>query len=233
MRNLLEALGAPVWGTKAKMWPRLVHAETRRELQKRDGSKTPNEDISLVTKRGPQPLRWSPWQPQNPSRTAISTKSDETVHLTVMCTAFVKRMAYAKAVLKVDPELALRSLADKIANKAGADGIQLKVETTPEHWRRWASTRRTKRSVSMLASRVVTRLSLDVTLAMDVWPWLVRHVGWLLERYHVKANKKTAFEECFGKPYQGEVMKFAEAALFHMDVSPSRRIRTVPSGRVP
>ena len=36
MRNRLRALGAPVWVTKAQMWPRLVHAEARRELQKRD-----------------------------------------------------------------------------------------------------------------------------------------------------------------------------------------------------
>ena len=60
---------------------------------------------------------------------------------------------------------------------------------------------------------------------MDVWPWLVRHAGWLLERYHVKANKKTAFEDRFGKPCQGEVMKFAETALFRVAVSPSGKIR--------
>ena len=36
MRNQLRALGALVWGTKAQMWPRLVHAEARRELQQRD-----------------------------------------------------------------------------------------------------------------------------------------------------------------------------------------------------
>ena len=46
-----------------------------------------------------------------------------------MCAAFVKRMAYAKAALKVDPEPALKLLADKIAVRASADGIQLKVET--------------------------------------------------------------------------------------------------------
>ena len=44
--------------------------------------------------------------------------------------------------------------------------------------------------------------------------------GW----YHVKANKKTAFEDCFGKPYQGEVMKFVEAAMFRVAVSPSGKI---------
>ena len=48
-----------------------------------------------------------------------------------MCAAFVKRMACAKAVLKVDPEPALKLLADRIAERASADGIQPKVETAP------------------------------------------------------------------------------------------------------
>ena len=61
---------------------------------------------------------------------------------------------------------------------------------------------------------------------MDVWPWLVRHAGWLLERYHVKGNKQTTFEDCFGKPYQGEVKKFGKAALFRLVVSPSGRVRS-------
>ena len=54
-------------------------------------------------------------------------------------------MAYTKAVLKVDPEPALRLWADKIAVRASADGIQLKS---------WASTRRCGTSDSMFASRV-------------------------------------------------------------------------------
>ena len=36
MRNRLRAHGAPVWSTNAQMWPQFVHAEIRRELQKRD-----------------------------------------------------------------------------------------------------------------------------------------------------------------------------------------------------
>ena len=55
---------------------------------------------------------------------------------------------------------------------------------------------------------------------MDVWPWTVRHAGWLLG-----AINKTAFEDCFGKPYQGEELKFAWAALFRVAVSPSGKIR--------
>ena len=160
---------------------------------------------------------------QNPLCAAISSKFDENAYLTAMCAAFVKRMAYAKAVLKVDPEPALRSLADKIAVRASADGIQLKVETAP----RFSSQSigavgraqdAVEGQIRCLRLELETRLSLEATPAMDVWPWMVRHAGWLLERYHVKANKKTAFEDCFGKPYQGEVMKFAEAALFRVAV---------------
>ena len=71
-----------------------------------------------------------------------------------------------------------------------------------------------------------TRLSIAVTPAMDIWPWLVRNAGWFLERYHVKGNKKTASEDCFGTPYQGEILKFAEAALFRLAVSPSGKVRS-------
>ena len=58
---------------------------------------------------------------QNALCAAISTKSGEAAYLTAMRAALVKRMAYAKAVLKVDSEPALRSLADKIAVRASAD----------------------------------------------------------------------------------------------------------------
>ena len=39
------------------------------------------------------------------------------------------------------------------------------------------------------------------------------------------ANKKTAFVDCFGKPYQGEMVKIAEGALFRVALSPSGKIR--------
>ena len=73
--------------------------------------------------------------------------------------------------------------------------------------------------IRCLRLELETGLSIEVTPATDVWPWLVRHAGWLLDRYHVKGNQKTAFEDCFGKPYQGEVMKFEEAALDRAGVS--------------
>ena len=125
---------------------------------------------------------------QNPLCAAISTKSDESAYLTAMCAAFVKRMGYVNAVLKVDPEHALSSLADKIAVKASADGIQLKVETAPRFSRQ--STSAVARGQDAVEGQIrCLRLELEntslvgMTPAIDVWPWSVRHTGCLLERY--------------------------------------------------
>ena len=129
----------------------------------------------------------------------------------------------------------MKTLADKIALRASADGIQLKVETAP----RFSSIGAVGRpqdpvegQIRCLRLELETRLSREVTPFMDIWPWLVRHAGWLLERYHVKANKKKAVEYCLGKPYQGEILKFAEAALFPLAVSPCGKVRSeVRQGR--
>ena len=119
---------------------------------------------------------------QNPLRAAISTKSDENAYLSAMCAAFAKRMAYAKAVLKVDPEPALRLLVDKIVVRASADGIQLKVETAPRFSSQSiGAVGRAEDAVGgqirCLRLELETRLSIEVILAMAVWQWLVRHAG--------------------------------------------------------
>ena len=179
-------------------------------------------------KRRHQPLVMVEVAAQNPLCAALSTMSDENAYLSAMCAAFAKRMRYVKAVLKVDPEPPLKALADRSALEASADGIQPKVETAPrlsshnigatlttmsyenafldavcesssegrdEHNTQW------KGQIRCLRLELERRLSIEVTPAMDVWPWLVRHAGWSLEKYHMKSNKKTAFEDCFGKPY--------------------------------
>ena len=115
-------------------------------------------------------------------------------------------MVFTKAVLKVDPEPALKLLADKIAVRASAEGVQLKVETAPRFSSQSiGAVGRAQDAVEgpirCLRLELETCLSLQVSPAMDVWPWLVRHAGWFLERHHVKGNKKTACEDCCGKPY--------------------------------
>ena len=64
--NWLSALGAPLWGTKAQMFPRLVHAEARRELQKRDEAWLADRARELAEAGGQGELR-VPTAPEEPS----------------------------------------------------------------------------------------------------------------------------------------------------------------------
>ena len=85
------------------------------------------------------------------------------------------------AVLKVNPEPALRPLAGKIALRASADGMQLKVETAPRFSSQIVGAvgraqDAVEGQIRCLRLELETRLSLEVTPPMHGWPWLVRHV---------------------------------------------------------
>ena len=60
MRNQLKTLGALLWCTKAQLWPRLVHAEARRELQKRHEARLADRACELPKARKQSELRDEP-----------------------------------------------------------------------------------------------------------------------------------------------------------------------------
>ena len=78
MRKRLKEMGAPVWGTKAHFSPRLVHAEARRELQKRDEQWLADRARDLAEAGGQGELR-VPRAPEEPS--ADERARHETTHL--------------------------------------------------------------------------------------------------------------------------------------------------------
>ena len=78
-KHAKPALGAPVWGKKAQMWPRIVHAEARRELQKRDEAWLADRVRELAEAGGQGELR-VPRGPEEPS--AEARARHEITHLT-------------------------------------------------------------------------------------------------------------------------------------------------------
>ncbi|CAK0836500.1 unnamed protein product, partial [Prorocentrum cordatum] len=57
-----------------------------------------------------------------------------------------------------------------------------------------------------------------------LWPWLVRHIGFIAEMFHVKSNGRTPHQDATGTTYHGVVLKFAEAAMFKHPMSSSGRM---------
>eukprot|EP00435_Cladocopium_sp_Y103_P019977 s1163_g4.t2 len=54
------------------------------------------------------------------------------------------------------------------------------------------------------------------------WSWVVRHAAWLHNRFHVKANGRTCFEELHQSRYKQDVVPWAEKVLF-MERRPKHR----------
>ena len=52
-----------------------------------------------------------------------------------------------------------------------------------------------------------------------VWPWMVRHTAWQLERFMVRGNGATAYEGSFGVAYRGECLKFGELGVFRHNMT--------------
>ena len=65
------------------------------------------------------------------------------------------------------------------------------------------------RQVRTMRADLEGRYGVEVTPASPCWPWLVRHSGCLLDRYHQRANGNTAHPDCFGVEHRGDVLSSA------------------------
>ena len=48
------------------------------------------------------------------------------------------------------------------------------------------------------------------------YPWVVRHAGWLLTRYLIKTDGRTAYERLRGREYKGEVAECMEVVNYKL-----------------
>ena len=46
--------------------------------------------------------------------------------------------------------------------------------------------------------------------------WLVRHVAWLMTRFHTGRDGSSLFRSIFGKPYDGSICKFGEQVHYKL-----------------
>ena len=71
-----------------------------------------------------------------------------------------------------------------------------------------------QKQVRTLKTDLETKIKSQLLTSMAVWPWLVRHSAWLVERYQMRANGRTSYQDCFGTVYTGIVLRFGEQAVF-------------------
>ena len=56
-----------------------------------------------------------------------------------------------------------------------------------------------------------------------LWPWLIRHAGWLDARFRVKRNGATPCQDAYDSTYSSELLPFGELELFRIPLPHTRR----------
>ena len=69
-----------------------------------------------------------------------------------------------------------------------------------------------------LKTDLETKVKSHLLTSMAVWPWLVGHSAWLVERYQMRANGRTSNQDCFGTICAGILLRFVEQAIFRHPV---------------
>ena len=161
----------------------------------------------------------------NPIAIALPGKNSELEYAISQLTSFVKRLCHTDLVVRSDGESAITAIVDKLLADIMKARVQTKVR--PAETRRYSSQSlgavgrmqaTTQAQVRTLKTALETRIKKHVVASMAIWPWLVRHTAWLIERFQMRANGFTIYEHCYGSRYVGIVLRFGEAAVFRHPV---------------
>ena len=85
-----------------------------------------------------------------------------------------------------------------------------------------------RRLASSLKVHAELNLKCALTPEQPGWPWIIRHSAWLHNRFHVKANGRTCFEELHQTRYKQNVVPWGEKVLF---MEPRPKHRRLKGGR--
>ena len=134
--------------------------------------------------------------------------------------------------LRHDSEPAMLDLCRKIKAKRDKSNKTTHLEPTPRYSS--ASNGRAERTIQTVRKQMVTlRLALEaelkvvITANSPVYAWLARHAAWLIARFAIKLNGRSAYTEVFDSVYRSELLPFGETVLL------CEKQRRLPLGQRP
>ena len=142
--------------------------------------------------------------------------NDHSVHTVVEALKFCGRQ---KVILQTDAEPSIKALADAAAQKWNKE---TQVQTAPrESHQSNGATERAILEVSRQVRTIVNAMEMrypDFRMSVNSqqYTWAVRHAGWLLTRYLIKTDGKTAYERLRGREYKGEIAECFEVVTYKL-----------------
>ena len=138
---------------------------------------------------------------------------------------FIRRMAYHRVRVRVDQEPALIDVIQTVKDVMLKEhSIFVDIEFAPRYSSHslgavGACQRALHEQIRTMRVDLDSRYGTSSSPSQVIWPWLVRHAAWLLERFRIRANKRTSYEDNYGLRYRSELLVFGETALFRYSFS--------------
>lgn len=124
---------------------------------------------------------------------------------------------FTKVLLKSDGEPALVTLKQRVKETKTHIEIHLvetPVDTPAANGYIEVGVREIKRQRRALLSDLQTKLGWNVEASRPLMVWLPRHAAFLLTRYRVGTDGKTAFERTYGRKWRIPLVRFGESILY-------------------
>ena len=135
--------------------------------------------------------------------------------------AELKKFAYETGrtfgILQYDKEPSLKALATDTMKELGG----MSVRATPKDWKQaHGSIGRMQQTlfgqVRTLRLQLRDRLGIEITSNDCIFPWIVKHSQFLLNRYMTHEDGQTSYFRRWKKDYQTGLREFGESVLFRM-----------------
>ena len=121
-------------------------------------------------------------------------------------------------MLKVDPENSTKDIANAVRAERSIKGQPTQVETTPKGSK--GSLGLAEVTSYSVAAQLRTmkicpddHMKIEITPNHDIVPWMVRHCSWLLLKYQLKFDGKSAYEHVRGQAYKHDTVEFGDQVL--------------------
>lgn len=163
---------------------------------------------------------------------AKSKSAESHPHLVEIVVKFLGLMRHEKVKLRSDGEPAIKALVQKVKDQWSKKHTTLVEDTplysSPSNGRAERAIQTVRRLASSLKVHAELNLKCALTPEQPGWPWIIRHSAWLHNRFHVKANGRTCFEELHQTRYKQNVVPWGEKVLF---MEPRPKHRRLKGGR--
>ena len=154
------------------------------------------------------------------------TKGRQDQYVVAGICKFLTDLRCSDIVLQSDGEHPIRAIVAAIAQTAREKhGLVIRERRAPKFSHQSqgsveATIRHCRGHFRTLRSALENETGLEISMAHDIAPWLVRHAGWLITRFQPKAEKRSAYFRVHGVEYTRPLVEFGEYVLFR-DNSPA------------